>query len=62
MRRAPPTTALVELHDQVAVGVEVASATRAETGARPTMDYQRGFAVRITTGLPIHEVVITDLE
>ena len=62
MRRALPTTALVELYDQVAIVVEIASTTRAETGARPTMDYQRGLAVRITTGLPIHEVVITDFE
>ena len=35
MRRALPTTALVELHNQVAVGVEVASATRAETEPGP---------------------------
>jgi hypothetical protein len=62
MRGALPTATLVELHNQVAIGIEVASTTRAETRAGPTMDYQRGFAERITTGLPIDEVVIAHFE
>ncbi len=62
MRSAMSTPALVELHNQVAIGVEVAPATGAATGARPTMHYQRGFAVRITTGFPIDEVVIANVE
>jgi hypothetical protein len=50
------------LDNQVAIGVEVAPAPRAGTGAGPTMDYERGFTVGITAGLPIHEVVIADVE
>src|SRR5262249_49089368 len=62
VRGALPIAALVELHNQVAIGIEVAPATRSETGAGAPVDYQRGFAVRIAAGLPVDEVVITDFE
>jgi hypothetical protein len=62
MRTALPTAALVELHNEVAIGVEVTPTAGAAAGAGATVDHQRGLAVPVAACLPVDEVVICHLE
>ena len=62
MRRAPPTPALVEEHDPVAVRIEVAAIPGAATRTRAAMNDQRRLAAGITACLPVDVVAVAYVE
>jgi len=62
VRRTPTTPALVELHDQVAVRIEVAPTSGTAAGARSAMDNQRRLPARVTACLPVDAVAFAYIE
>src|SRR5206468_1443788 len=62
VRRAPSTPALVELHDEVALRIEIPAVSGAATGAGSAVNDERRLPVRIAARLPVDAVVITNLQ
>ena len=62
VRRAATTVALIEQDDAVLIGIEERAVPRCAAGAGSAVKDERGAAVRVAAGLPIHLVAVTDRE
>jgi hypothetical protein len=59
---AAPALPLVELHDEVAIGIEQSPCPRAEGAPRPAVEEHGRLPGRIAGRLPVHEVSVADVE
>src|SRR6202011_6112390 len=59
---ATPAATLVEQHDAVHVGIEIAPRARSTARSRAAVKKKRGLAVRVPATLPIHPVSVAHID
>ena len=62
MRRAAATLALIELHDEVTLGIEQSPGVGRHAAAGTTVQDQRRLARRVARRLPVDLMAVTDIE
>jgi hypothetical protein len=62
VRRTAATASLVEQDDPVGAGIEEATYSGRTPRARTAVEDDSGFAIRMAARLPVHQVLIADIE
>src|SRR5258708_4515495 len=60
--RAASTTALIEEHDPVSIGIKKAAVPRRTARTRPAVQNNGWLAVRIATGFPVEPIIVTNIQ